>query len=166
MKINFAWTYFDVHSCQQIDYLLAGICFEFRRAHTLSRPAVVYVVMLVVLVAGLWTVLSIGRHLHAPRDLAGKWQLIPLSPGAKPQLMTVEQSGLFFQVGFEKGPPLDLKLKDDSKQILTGKNCQLTFTGPTDDDKTVELTGKQSGRWTAHRTLHAFPADVESKEAR
>ncbi len=145
---------------------LPGGEFASPRGTILSRPAVVYVVMLAVLIVGLWAVLAAGRHVHAPRDLAGKWQLTPLSPDAKPQVMTVEQSGLFFQIGFEQDPPLDLKLQNDAQQILANKDCQLTFTGPGDDDKTVELTGKHPAKWTAHRVVRTFPVDVEPKEAK
>ena len=65
----------------------------------MSRPAVVYLVMICVLILGLWAVLEIGNnYLSAPEDMAGKWQIQsasasdPLGPG-----MNVEQSGKFFQ---------------------------------------------------------------------
>jgi len=133
----------------------------------LSRPAAVYLVMLVVLIAGLWSVLAIGRHLTAPEDLAGKWQLTPVSAASPAQILTVEQSGRFFQIAFEHGPQLDLKQQGDSPLLLANREWRLTITGQSDgDDKTMQLDGPQSARWTAHRIVRTFPSDVQPKEVR
>jgi hypothetical protein len=128
-----------------------------------SRPAVVYIVMVCVLILGLWAVLEIGNnYLSAPEDLAGKWQIQatsanePLGPG-----MNVEQSGRFFQIAFDHGPQLDLKLQSTSPMVLTNPQWKLTITGRDgSDEKTVQLEGPQTGRWSAHRTARTFPPDL------
>ncbi len=132
-----------------------------------------YLVMIVALVAGLWSVLAMGRNLHAPEDVAGKWQLAPVSAGEPGQVLTIEQSGRFFQVVFEHGPSLDLKLQGSfSSMLLSNKKWTLNIQdrGPDPDDKLMVLTGPESKQWTAHRTVRTFPADVdsaaESKEAK
>jgi hypothetical protein len=132
----------------------------------------VYLVMLAVLIAGLWSVLAIGRHLRAPYDLAGKWQLTPASSGPS-QILTVEQSGKFFQISFDQGPTLDLKLQSGtnaSKIALGNKTTQLLIlstANPSDaDNKMFVLTGPHPGQWNAHRTVRTFPEDVQSEGPR
>jgi hypothetical protein len=126
--------------------------------------------MVLVLIGGLWTVLEIGGYLVAPEDLAGKWQLQstgPTSDEVKGPGLNIEQSGKFFQVSFEHGPQLDLKLQSGSPMVLAGSNCSLTVTGHMGgDDKTLQLEGPLQGKWTAHRLTRTFPLDPTTKEAR
>ncbi len=133
----------------------------------MSRPAVVYLVMIVVLISGLWTVLEIGGYLSAPEDLAGKWQIQSIDTGPRGQRelggpgLNIEQSGLFFQINFDHGPQLDLKQKSTSPTVLANRDWKLTITGRIgSDDKTLQIQGPQSGWWSAHRTLRTFPADT------
>ncbi len=131
-----------------------------------SRPTVVYIGMLLVLVIGLWAVLAMGAHVSAPEDLAGKWQLQSTVRGIPDDTMTIEQSGRFFQVIFEHGPHLDLKLTDDLQPLhLIDGDTKLVIAGqPGSDDKTMQLNGVNTGRWMAHRVARAYPVDVQGKE--
>jgi hypothetical protein len=132
----------------------------------LSRPVVVYLVMIVVLVAGLWTVLDVGGHLIAPEDLAGKWQVQSADGDPRGPGLNIEQSGKFFQIAFEHGPQLDLKLQSTSPTVLANGNWKMTITGREGgDDKTLQLEGPQAGRWSAHRTVRTFASDVNGKGA-
>ncbi len=130
----------------------------------MNRAAVVYLVMLVVLVGGLWTVLAIGSSLEAPQDLAGKWQLSPAGPDGWGPDMQVEQSGRFFQVFIDHGPRLDLKraIETDRRILLTNSMYQVTFTGLAlaADEKQLLIEGPQGGRWTARRVSRKYPSDL------
>jgi hypothetical protein len=133
----------------------------------LSRPLIVYLVMIAVLVIGLWTVLALGRNLSAPEDLAGKWQLHSAVHGIPDDTLAIEQSGRFFQIAFNSGPHAGLKLTEKTAAVLrlSGGDWQMTVTGPDGgDDKTIQLNGPVTGRWTAHRIVRTFPADVSQKE--
>ena len=133
----------------------------------MSRPVVVYLVMIVVLVAGLWAVLEMGATLSPPEDLAGKWHLEPTAIGLEGAGLIIEQSGRFFQVAFEHGPQLDLKLAEQSPShlLLSNSHWQLAINGGVgSDDKMVQLTGEQNGQWTAHRVTRTFPQDVSARE--
>jgi hypothetical protein len=130
-----------------------------------SRPAVVYLVMIVVLIVGLWLVLEIGSYLSTPEDLAGKWQM-PSADAIGGPGFNVEQSGKFFQIVFDHGPQLDLKLKSTSPTVLSNDKWKLTIAGRDgSDDKNFDLTGPQNAHWTAHRTVRTFPPDSTTREA-
>jgi hypothetical protein len=138
-----------------------------------NRAAVVYLVMVLVLVGGLWAVLAIGAGLEPPQDLAGKWQLsagtppngLPNSLSAWGPEMQIEQSGRFFQIFTEHGPKLDLKLtEDDGKRVvLDGTRYKLTFSGPNQDEKRLLVEGPQGGDWTARRVTRKYPSDVQPR---
>ncbi len=133
----------------------------------MSRPAVVYLAMIVVLVAGLWAVLAIGSHLVAPEDLAGKWKLQSTIHGIPDENANIEQSGRFYQITFNDGKTLDLKWTDRTENVihLANRDTKLTISGVMDsDDKTIELSGSVAGRWAAHRISRAYPWDVSAKE--
>jgi hypothetical protein len=121
--------------------------------------------MLLVLIFGLWAVLAIGARLSAPEDLAGKWQLQSQVRGIPDDTLTIEQSGRFFQVSFEHGPHLDLKLEDNSQPLrLVHGDTTLTISGEPGDDKIMQLTGPNP-HWTAHRVVRTYPADTTGKES-
>jgi len=133
----------------------------------LSRPAAVYLVMIVVLIAGLWAVLAMGSHLVAPEDLAGKWKLQSIIHGIPDDNLDIEQSGRFYQVSFESGTRLNLKWTERTANVIQLGNgdTKLTIAGlPDSDDKTIELSGSHAGRWAAHRISRAYPWDVSGKE--
>lgn len=135
----------------------------------LSKPVVVYLVMIVVLVGGLWAVLALGGNLSAAEDLAGKWELHPIAGGSEGKTMNIEQSGEFFQISIDQGKLMDLKLHEhsSSKLVLSNRHTQLTVSGNEGgDDKTFLLTGDKNGQWNAHRTVRTFPADVSATEGK
>ena len=92
----------------------------------MSRAAVVYILMFVGLVAGMWVILPLGEALSAPYDLAGRWDIEPdltMGPRVGPPLgrtMEVEQSGRFFRIGFASGRTLDLKLVRETRWAPAG----------------------------------------------
>ena len=188
MRVDHTASHEKEFSCTPATLISNLIAFEYSRRTTnplasrqgavsckgdsLSRPAIVYLTMLAVLIAGLWTVLAIGRQLDAPSDLAGKWQLTPIGPGPA-QTLNVEQSGKFFQIAFEHGPQLDLKLqsKTDDKNVSLGNSTSqlLVMNVPDEkdpDNKMFLLNGPNPGSWNAHRTVRTFPEDVQSEGAR
>jgi hypothetical protein len=72
-----------------------------------NRATWVYAVMLLVFIAGLWTILQLGSGLQAPTDLAGEWES---DAGGK---LTIEQSGRFVVITRENSTRLDLKVVED-----------------------------------------------------
>jgi hypothetical protein len=138
-----------------------------------NRASIVYGVMIFLSISGVWAVLSIGRRLTAPEDLAGKWSLESRLPstGAASGAMTVEQSGRFFQIAFENGPQLHMVLDEEtanSSELGNGA-WHLAFKGADDsDEKVVVLTGpkpSESGVWNARRLVRKFPPDVTNAPA-
>src|SRR5947208_3365367 len=61
----------------------------------IPRATFVYICMVVILFGGLWVILEFGSTLHAPIDLAGKWELA--GPNGT-QEMTLEQSGRYVNI--------------------------------------------------------------------
>jgi hypothetical protein len=147
----------------------------------LNRASIVYGLMILLSASGVWAVLSLGQNLTAPEDLAGKWtlesRLVSTRPGGGE--MTVEQSGKFFQISFDKGPKLNLILEEQSasssatgpteRVALSNGPWHLSFQGPRGgDEMQVSLTGpqlSQCGVWTAKRVVRKFPPDVSNTNA-
>jgi hypothetical protein len=132
-----------------------------------NRIAAIYLVMVVALAGGLWAVLAIGSTLHAPVDLAGRWELSPSNaPGRFGTEMTIEQSGEFFQIYFDRGPRLDLKLKEQKPNhiLLVSSDYQLILTG-SEDQKHLIINGPGGGDWTIKRLSRQFPQDVSPPTA-
>ena len=142
----------------------------------MNRATIIYICVLTACAAGLWIVISLGDTLVPCQDLAGRWKLenkfpavtfLPYGPN-----VSVEQSGSFFQMSFEHGPKLNLKLIDQKFNPLPGgqivvvsmQNGPWTIImqgKPDSDDMALEVVGatpKDSGKWAAHRTLRTFPA--------
>ena len=131
----------------------------------MSKPTLIYLVMVVVLAGGLWAVLAVGKTLNAPADLAGKWLAHPVEGDAAAD-MTVEQSGRYFQITL-KGHRLDVSQKSETAnhlQLTSGKST-LTFDGPLDGNQlTLTVTGDSAGVYIADRLTRRYPVDI--KEAR
>ncbi len=141
-----------------------------------SKATSVYVVMVVVLVGGLWMILSMGSTLMPPTDLAGKWEL---AGPAGTQELSVEQSGKFVDLTM-KGWTANLKIRQDAMQnptsqpgvsvpramiagttdadiIMQGGDQTVTFNGLTPNDAcTIRFEGKVTGVFQAHRVFRAF----------
>lgn len=157
----------------------------------MHRATAVYIIMAIAGIAGMWVILAVGATLTAPPDLAGKWALLPpgthvvsnakqgsppeTSLDSKAPIMAVEQSGEFFQVIFEDGPVLRLRLKplgsgvdsagkpEQQAMQLVGGPWTLTLTGMLGGDVLdVALAGPRTGHWTARRIVHTFAANPGS----
>lgn len=151
----------------------------------MRRASIIYVLVAVACAWGLWWVLARGGRLRAPEDLAGRWTLSRAAAPAEPAMpmapygpaMTIDQSGQFFQVSFENGPRLDLKLHEQT-EFTVGKNRSFRlelvgaewnlrgWTTAGSDEMVVHLVGPardKSGRWTARRLVRTFAADSPSK---
>jgi len=84
----------------------------------MKRPTSIYLLVLLVGAAGLWTVLKLGSHLQASADLGGSWRIEsgPLGPGADgPESLgegfIIDQSGQFLRVRFASGRRLDFRAR-------------------------------------------------------
>jgi hypothetical protein len=148
----------------------------------INRASIVYGIMILASIAGVWAVLAVGKGLMPPEDLAGKWSLESRLGPNRPEIqeaalgpgMTVDQSGKFFQVSFENGPKLNLELSNQSNPnasetqvALVGEPWRLTFQGVSGgDDMEVHLVGpnlRQCGVWNARRVVRKFAPDVSDK---
>jgi hypothetical protein len=137
----------------------------------ISKATSVYVVMVVVLVGGLWLILSMGATLLPPTDLAGKWELA--GPDGTQEL-SVEQSGKFVDLAMN-GWTANLKIKHDGIQnpmleprvavagvakggiVMNGSGETVTFDDLTPNDAcTIRFEGKVAGIFQAHRVFRAF----------
>ena len=130
----------------------------------MSRGTLVYILMFIALVGGMWVILPLGEGLVAPFNLAGRWEIEPdlsMGPRVGPPLgrtMEVEQSGRYFQVRFASGRTLDLKLMRESrhdarvKMELAGggwdMTCDANAAGGT---MHIDLRGAVTRAWTAKR---------------
>lgn len=142
-----------------------------------SRATSVYIIMLVVFAAGLWTILSFGSILlRAPTDLSGKWELRDPSgqAGAGPaHTMTIEQSGLYVRMTIDRtayslklaGAPPNRFHADPAQARLelvgnsTGaEDVKLTLDGQRDSDEyELSFSGPLNGMWRAVRVARTYP---------
>jgi hypothetical protein len=130
----------------------------------MSRASVVYLVMIVVLVGGLWAILAIGGQLSAPEDLRGRWT--PAGPAAWPGL-TVEQSGRYFELSFDGTAPFGVTAGasgDGGPLTLDRGPWHVTVEGET-DVRTFRVAGPTAGTFTGRRATGAPPAPT-TREAR
>ncbi|HEX8914879.1 MAG TPA: hypothetical protein VF796_21175 [Humisphaera sp.] len=108
----------------------------------MSKPTVVYAVMLIACAGGMWGILHAGASLSAVTDLTGTWQIdggplgpVPGGPDTLGGTFAVEQSGRFVRVRFDRGRVLDLK----AVTVPAGK---VTHPTPVEfTDGTTRLTG-------------------------
>jgi hypothetical protein len=143
----------------------------------MNRATLVYVVMAACLVAGLWAILGFGSTLRAAPDLAGAWQIEPdaralVATAATPlgRSFSLEQSGRFVRLQFERGTVVDLKITENRpvggpkgqprRAIqLNGSGWALAATGdPASDEMRMDLLGPVSVAFTARRTQHTYPS--------
>lgn len=121
---------------------------------------------------GLWLILSLGGMLlKAPEDLAGTWALHDPDEAADDETpaktMVIEQSGRYFRLLLDDRN-IAMRLADQATRTdhgllqtvitLRGESGQATFVGvPGSDRFELELTGRQSGRWTATCVERLYP---------
>ena len=128
-----------------------------------SRATLVYVIMLVACVGGLWGILRVGSGLRAPPDLSGTWEIAP-ADAAVPvaadfgRTMTVDQSGRYLQVRFAGGLAADLRFDEPSADAsqtevvrLTGPHWRMTARRQEAGALAVRLDGPQSAEFLARR---------------
>jgi hypothetical protein len=126
----------------------------------LSRSTIVYLVMIVVLVGGLWAVLAIGGRLDAPEDLAGTWSI---QSAKGPVDLNVEQSGRYFELTFGKEPAVDLKRVGSTQgpTHLAGGKWTVDFApGDSDDTRVIHVAGPTPIDGLARRVKRRYPAET------
>jgi hypothetical protein len=141
----------------------------------MSRATIVYLFMALCLVAGLSAILALGSGLRAPPDLSGTWEIEPdpravvaPEPAALGRWMTLEQSGRFVRLQFERGQVVDLKLVGEKSAVAGGKYVHtMEFSGPdwalaVEGEPAMEvmrmdLLGPISLSFAARRTQRTYP---------
>jgi hypothetical protein len=149
----------------------------------MNRASLVYIVMALCLVAGLWAILDFGSGLKAPPDLAGTWEIEPdaaavVAPVTAPlgRSVQLEQSGRFLRLHFESGRVADLKMVADHVATGDGRTLHaIDFTGrgwalsavgdPKEDLMRMELLGPVSLSFMARRTHRTYPDDEKEIRA-
>ena len=113
-----------------------------------GRASVVYGVMIVVFAAGLWGVMAVGKRLVAPVDLRGRWAAVGPAGGGWPAV-TVEQSGRYFELSFEKGPRFGAAVSEQDERggLVLGRGPWRVSIGPADGAGTrrFAVEGPQPG---------------------
>ncbi len=125
----------------------------------MSRATVVYLVMLVVLVGGLWGVLAIGATLSAPENLDGRWAAAGGSAVNTWKGLTVEQSGQYFQLAFDDNPAAPtigvtmVGHPTDGPLTLARGPWHVTIDGTAGQDavRTFRVDGPTPGTFTGRR---------------
>ena len=131
----------------------------------MSRISILYVSMIVVFVAGLWTVVRVGRTLKAPHDLSGTWAVVqPAEPTAPAQTLTIAQSGRFAKVKVNDQKPVELVLASQTaapttQMVFENGGQRLTVAGVAADNAAglyrFLFDGPVRGEWTAKRETAA-----------
>ena len=136
----------------------------------MGQTSYVYILWLVILVAGLWLILSFGSLLHAREDFAGDWDLIPEEPsaGTLTSHMKIEQSGRYLRITLPEDRALrvriideqtiDNRFADHKRVILSGDGAKATFEGRSRGDLwRFSLEGAVHGEFVAHLTDRTYP---------
>jgi hypothetical protein len=164
-----------VHRCDRIDAasgfadanpVCRGYCYG-----VISKATSVYIIMLAIFGAGLWAILSFGSiMLHAPTDLAGKWELRPQEApeSSAAHTLAIDQSGKYFQIVLDNQhfPARQTQQEgitsptspDQVRVALAGGGNELVFSGAADADVFwLETRGTAPGSWRAVRVARAYP---------
>jgi len=135
----------------------------------INRASVVYVIVLVCMVVGMWLILTFGSVMSAPEDISGDWTLKPLFFG-KDRTLTVSQSGKFVNVRTDSGSVINLKItKIKPIESPTGEKLLIRLSGEKCDAELEGAAGSDAfrfrlkgfgydGNWSAERTTRQFPA--------
>jgi hypothetical protein len=100
----------------------------------MSRAWVVYILMFVVLIGGLWFIIEIGGAMRAPDDLSGEWNVAwltaPPPDAAAAAPMRIDQSGRFFEVRWgDKARPLSMILRPGWRGNRDGRRLLMELAG-------------------------------------
>ena len=133
----------------------------------MSRATLVYILMIVFGVGGVWVILGAGTRLRAPTDLSGAWSVggeDPTVPEALGETVAIEQSGRFIRLNFAKGLVVDVKLTDESPanpqtgqlldMIFEGKHWKLAALGEGPEGPLLfKLVGPEKHTFTVTRSV-------------
>src|SRR5262245_41948804 len=113
----------------------------------MGQGSYVYILWIVILVAGLWVIIGFGSSmLHAREDLAGECELTTQRPSEEQETrkMKVEQSGRYFKITLPDGKSLNMTMIDETvfdqrfgehkRIILDGQGAKATFEGVAHGD--------------------------------
>jgi hypothetical protein len=144
----------------------------------MSKANAIYIIMITTFVAGLWAILSFGSVLlHAPTDLAGKWELRPVDASADTaaaHTMLIQQSGRYFEIAID-GKDSALKLVseqliqntgdyDEQDIELAGEKLKMTFQGRANGEMYhVQTHGDPAGEWDAIRVNATYPRKLADR---
>jgi hypothetical protein len=138
----------------------------------------IYILWIVLLIAGLWLIISYGSTLHAREDLAGEWELTPEKPsaGVDVKRMKVEQSGKYFNIVLPQGRAIQMKLTEEAvvdqrfgehkRIVLQSSNTTARFEGRSGGDLwRFYLDGAEQGAYLARLTDRLYPKPARAKSA-
>jgi hypothetical protein len=123
----------------------------------MNKATAIYLVVLLLSAAALWLILRAGSNLRAPTDLSGSWEIGGEEPATLESLgdtVSIEQSGQFFQLRFERGLTIDLRLVDATSGglLFAGAKWQLNAIGQIPNGPFIfRLTGPQRHTFTVSR---------------
>src|SRR5687767_11857140 len=98
----------------------------------MSRAYIIYFLMFVGAIAGLWVILTVGAAMKAPDDLAGEWTVTwEGTPPAEVRdgTMRVSQSGRYFVVRFSAGRAMRFTLRPVWQGARDGRILQMELDG-------------------------------------
>jgi hypothetical protein len=146
----------------------------------MSKANSVYIMMLVAFAIGLWTIVSLGSiYLHAPPDLAGKWELRPAKTSettTPAHILSIQQSGRFLQIDLDgKNHPFKMISHqivqaptglDELHIELAAANFNMTFHGRANSDAfSLQTHGILEGNWNALRVVRTYPRKLADQPA-
>lgn len=135
----------------------------------MTRPTLIYLLVLLASGAGVMLIIERGEQLSAPPELSGEWHVLGSSSNSPSPLgdsVLIEQSGKFLRLSFEHGLEIDLKL-DSLTQAAGGATTRhlnvmkfhndkwkLTVLGAVPDGPlSCALGGPQQHRFNLERDL-------------
>jgi hypothetical protein len=130
----------------------------------MNKAWITYLGMLATLGAGMWAILYAGSRLQAPPDLRGRWVVESQAgnPGLPFDSLSIEQSGLFFNLQLREGNTLCAVLRgrwnapahglfEGEARSSDGKwNLRLGQNGASEELR-GELTAPPGGKFIAHK---------------
>jgi hypothetical protein len=108
----------------------------------MSKANWVYIAFIATLVGGIWAIVTLGRTLRAPTDLAGTWdidwdwRLIPPNAGRLPTQLHIDQSGLFITATTDRQTRLTGRMQPATRPGAYA----LTLLRATPDDQTQRVS--------------------------
>jgi hypothetical protein len=141
----------------------------------MSKTTLLYVVMIVAFVGGLWSIIRIGQSLRAPHDLSGTWTVMQVDRAAQDIAFTVNQSGRFIKLKTDGGSTIHLTQAGTGgggrELLFRGENQEMTVSLPASEaagpgpqaQYRFRLTGAVNADYRATRDPQ--PAAGKSKQS-